>query len=128
MRVESEWGRSQWGFHQLVVPAKRSASRDPYAAAPRFEAVSAKHLAQQLLPVVMGPCVRRDDSVPYCVFATRGGSWTVWNCVASSTASPNGVGIARRNGTSTRVPAIGTSVISIFRSVARYLITGRSGM
>jgi hypothetical protein len=68
---------------------------------------------------------RRDN---HCVFATRGGTATVLNCVASSTAGPNGVGMVMRNGTRIRVPAIGTSTISIRRSVARYLITGRSGM
>src|SRR6478672_5412932 len=64
----------------------------------------------------------------HCVFATRGGVAVVTNDVASSIAGPNGVGITRRNGTSTRVPAIGTKAISILRSCARYLITGRSGI
>ena len=62
------------------------------------------------------------------VFATRGGIADVTNDVASSIARPNGVGIVMRKGTRTRVPAIGTKAISILRSVARYLITGRSGM
>src|SRR6478752_7346978 len=62
------------------------------------------------------------------VFATRGGRADVTNDVASSIAGPNGVGIVMRKGTRTRVPAIGTKAISIRRSVARYLITGRSGM
>ena len=64
----------------------------------------------------------------YCVFATRGGVATVWNCVASSTAGPNGVGMTVRNGTRMRVPAIGTKEISIRRSPARYWMIGRSGM
>ena len=65
---------------------------------------------------------------PQFVFATLGGAAVVMNDVASSIAGPNGVGIVMRNGTRTRVPAIGTKAISIRRSVARYLITGRSGM
>ena len=70
----------------------------------------------------------RGDFQAQFVFATRGGIADVTNDVASSIAGPNGVGIVMRNGTSTRVPAIGTKAISIWRSVARYLITGRSGM
>ena len=62
------------------------------------------------------------------VFATLGGAAVVTNDVASSIARPNGVGMVMRNGTRTRVPAIGTKAISIRRSVARYLITGRSGI
>jgi hypothetical protein len=62
------------------------------------------------------------------VFATLGGAAVVMNDVASSIACPNGVGMDMRNGTRTRVPAIGTKAISIRRSVARYLITGRSGI
>ena len=65
---------------------------------------------------------------PYCVFATRGGAAVVTNDVASSIAGPNGVGMVMRNGTRMRVPAIGTNAISILRSVARYLMTGRSGI
>ena len=41
---------------------------------------------------------------------------------------PSGVGIDIRNGTRMRVPAIGTKAISMLRWVARYLITGRSGI
>ena len=62
------------------------------------------------------------------VFATLGGAAVVTNDVASSIAGPNGVGMVMRKGTRMRVPAIGTKAISIRRSVARYLITGRSGM
>jgi hypothetical protein len=64
----------------------------------------------------------------YCVFAGCGGAAEVWNSVASSTAVPSGVGTCRRNGTRMRVPAIGTSTISMLRWVVRYLITGRSGI
>jgi hypothetical protein len=64
----------------------------------------------------------------HCVFATRGGVAVVTNCVASSMAWPNGVGSVMRNGTITRVPAIGTKAISMFRWAARYLMIGRSGM
>ena len=78
------------------------------------------------------PCssrpARGGELTHHCVFATRGGVAVVTNEVASSIAGPNGVGITRRNGTSTRVPAIGTKAISILRSCARYLITGRSGI
>jgi hypothetical protein len=62
------------------------------------------------------------------VFATLGGAAVVMNDVASSIAWPNGVGMVMRKGTRTRVPAIGTNAISIRRSVARYLMTGRSGI
>ncbi|MEH2524815.1 hypothetical protein V1288_002724 [Bradyrhizobium sp. AZCC 2176] len=65
---------------------------------------------------------------PQFVFATLGGIALVTNDVASSIARPSGVGMVMRNGTRTRVPAIGTNAISIRRSVARYLITGRSGI
>jgi hypothetical protein len=72
-------------------------------------------------------CARNDGGC-YCVFATRGGVAVVTNCVASSMAWPNGVGSVMRNGTSTRVPAIGTKAISMFRAAARYLMIGRSGI
>ena len=78
------------------------------------------------LGISLSPCGRREE--PHCVFATLGGNADVTNDVASSIAWPNGVGMLMRNGTRTRVPAIGTNVISIRRSVARYLITGRSGI
>ena len=68
------------------------------------------------------------ESLTQFVFATLGGAAVVMNDVASSIAGPNGVGMVMRNGTRTRVPAIGTNAISIRRSVARYLITGRSGI
>jgi hypothetical protein len=71
---------------------------------------------------------RREEAHPYCVFATLGGAADVTNDVASSIAGPNGVGMVMRNGTRTRVPAIGTNAISIRRSVVRYLMTGRSGI
>ena len=61
-------------------------------------------------------------------FATRGGVAWVTNCVASSTPVPNGVGTVKRNGTRTRVPAIGANHASILRWAARCLITARSGM
>src|SRR5216684_9103510 len=44
-----------------VVPAKRSASRDPYAEDSRFRSV-ADALCYQQMPVIMGPGVRRDDA------------------------------------------------------------------
>src|SRR5437016_12966981 len=50
---------------------------------------------------------------PYCVFATLGGAAVVTKLVASRIAGPNGVGMVMRNGTRTRVPAIGTKAISI---------------
>src|SRR5262245_27223130 len=62
------------------------------------------------------------------VFATLGGAAVVRDDVASSMAGPHGVGMVMRKGTMMRVPAIGTKAISIRRSVARYLMTGRSGM
>ena len=62
------------------------------------------------------------------VFATRGGIACVTNWVASSIASPSGVGITMRNGTRMRVPRTGANAISMLRAAARYLITGRSGM
>ena len=71
---------------------------------------------------------RRGIKFPYCVFATLGGVAVVTNWVASSMAWPNGVGSVMRKGTSTRVPAIGTKAISMFRWAARYLMIGRSGM
>ncbi len=71
---------------------------------------------------------RNDSAQPHCVFATLGGVADVTNDVASSMASPNGVGILTRNGIRMRVPAIGTKAISMLRASARYLITGRSGM
>jgi hypothetical protein len=64
----------------------------------------------------------------YCVFATRGGVAVVMNCVASSIATPSGVGITMRNGTRMRVPSTGAKAISMLRWAVRYLITGRSGM
>ncbi len=60
--------------------------------------------------------------------ATRGGKGVVMNCVASSIATPSGVGITMRNGTRIRVPKTGANAISMLRAAARYLITGRSGM
>lgn len=71
---------------------------------------------------------RSAPSRPQFVFATRGGIADVTNDVASSIAKPSGVGMLIRNGTRMRVPAIGTKAISMRRSVARYLMTGRSGM
>ena len=72
---------------------------------------------------------KRDDGAsPYCVFATLGGAACVTNWLASSMAMPSGVGMRKRNGTRTRVPAIGAKVISMSRWAARYLITGRSGI
>jgi hypothetical protein len=86
-------------------------------------------------PLPQGESVREESpydskvlSQPYCVFATCGGIACVTKDVASSMAVPSEVGITMRNGTRMRVPAIGTSVISILRAVARYLITGRSGI
>jgi|GEM_PF-6592483 len=79
------------------------------------------------VPAFAGTTAERRPK-PQFVFATRGGSADVTNDVASSIAGPNGVGIVMRKGTRIRVPAIGTNAISIRRSVARYLITGRSGM
>jgi hypothetical protein len=64
----------------------------------------------------------------YCVFATRGGVAVVMNCVASSIATPKGVGMIIRNGTRMRVPSTGANAISMLRWAERYLITGRSGM
>src|SRR3954469_1709607 len=50
------------------------------------------------------------------------------NCVASSMASPSGVGTAIRNGTTMRVPATGASQTSASCIEVRYLITARLGM
>ena len=55
------------------------------------------------------------------------GCATATNCFACSTPRPSGVGIEKRNGTSTRVPAIGASQTSASRSSTRYLIAARSG-
>jgi hypothetical protein len=62
------------------------------------------------------------------VLATRGGVGVVMNWVASSMATPSGVGITMRNGTRMRVPSTGANAISMLRAAVRYLITGRSGM
>src|SRR5262249_20784953 len=51
----------------------------------------------------------------------------VTNSVASRTARPRGVGSDILYGTTTRVPAIGASQISMSCWAARYLIAGRSG-
>jgi hypothetical protein len=48
------------GNNFIVVPAKRSASRDPYAAATAL-GICGSRLCLRLEPVVMGPCFRRDD-------------------------------------------------------------------
>src|SRR5256885_13380018 len=88
--VESEWAKSQ-------SPCRPGEGRGPYAAAPRCEAVSVEYLAQQRRPVVMGPGLRRGDNY-HCVFATRGGTATVLNCVASSTAGANSGRGAGRGG------------------------------
>ena len=60
-----------------VVPDKRSAIRDPYAAASHFS-TDGRRLPQPRKLVVMGPCVRRDDEKPpayaravYCCDETR---------------------------------------------------------
>ena len=62
------------------------------------------------------------------VLATRGGVGVVMNEVASSMATPRGVGITMRYGTRMRVPRTGANAISMLRAAVRYLITGRSGM
>ena len=59
--------------------------------------------------------------------AARGGMAVALNWVATSTPWPSGVGIDSLNGTSTRVPAIGTSQTSIAFCAARYLMAARSG-
>jgi hypothetical protein len=70
----------------------------------------------------------REYGLHHCVLASaRGGSATETNCLASSTPGPSGVGMAKRNGTSTRVPAIGASQTSASRNSIRYLIAARSG-
>ena len=72
----------------------------------------------------------RGCATRYCVLAAafdRGGCATETNCFACSKPSPIGVGMAKRNGTRTRVPEIGASQTSASRSAMRYLIAGRSG-
>lgn len=59
--------------------------------------------------------------------AARGGRAVALNWVATSTPWPSGVGIDSLNGTSTRVPAIGTSQTSIAFCAARYLMAARPG-
>ena len=81
------------------------------------------------VPAFAGTTAERERRrKPQFVFATLGGAAVVMNDVASSIAWPNGVGMVMRKGTRTLVPAIGTNAISIRRSVARYLMTGRSGI
>src|SRR5580700_7730951 len=50
----------------FVVPAKRSARRDPYAAAFRFRR-GVRYLPSTQRPVVMSPRVRGDDASPLTV-------------------------------------------------------------
>ena len=47
-----------------VVPAKRSASRDPLPLS--FVGAEAVSQLPEEEPRRMGPCVRRDDTVQYC--------------------------------------------------------------
>jgi hypothetical protein len=64
----------------------------------------------------------------HCVLAAEcDGCATDTNEVACKRPVPSGVGIEKRNGTSTRVPAIGASQTSASRNSTRYLIAGRSG-
>ena len=65
----------------------------------------------------------RAAAMLYCALADVLGfpGWGVeTNCVACITPVPIGVGTATRYGASTRVPAIGASVASISRRLARY--------
>ncbi|MGY2901828.1 hypothetical protein ACVWVY_000849 [Bradyrhizobium sp. URHC0002] len=127
--VESEVGKSQGGFRYLVVPANagtHNRRRSLVGACGNSESLNLQGRGVWV-PAFAGTTAERRPKLQF-VFATLGGIAVVTNDVASSIASPNGVGIVMRNGTKTRVPAIGTKAISIRRSVARYLITGRSGM
>jgi hypothetical protein len=74
------------------------------------------------------PSPARGEGEDQFVLATLGGVAWVMNWVASSMATPSGVGITIRNGTRMRVPATGANAISMLRCAVRYLITARSGM
>ena len=137
--VESEWGKSQGDSAissslpsaQLRTGAGTHNHRRSLVGAGGNSESLNPHGRGVWVPAFAGTTAERGSRArpnPQFVFATLGGIAVVTNDVASSIAGPNGVGMVMRKGTRTRVPAIGTKAISIRRSVARYLITGRSGM
>jgi len=110
-------------------PCETHNHRRPLVAPAATPSHSKLHGRGVWVPAFAGTTAERERRrKPQFVFATLGGAAVVMNDVASSIAWPNGVGMVMRNGTRTRVPAIGTNAISIRRSVARYLMTGRSGI
>jgi hypothetical protein len=140
-RVESEAGESQ--AKTYTVTSHSSFRGAPLRASPESRGRTRVPGAMQHA-ALRGVMLRRTGTVtgadvrdgpgsavhgrPHCVLATRGGVAWVTNWVASSMPMPSGVGISIRNGTSTRVPAIGANQASMLRWAARYLIAARSGM
>src|SRR4029077_12186108 len=114
------WNSTPWRLVPAVQKAVQCASRVPT----RVKRLSTVDNGDGMAAPATGP-------PRHCVLAIGCGCSVGWaietNSVARNNPIPSGVGIEKRNGTTTRVPTIGASQTSASRRVTRYLMAGRSG-